>query len=311
MKRRIALMLLALACVLALAGCACEHEWVDANCVNPKTCSKCQATEGAPLGHVWAAATCETAKTCETCGETEGEAKGHSMVDATCTEARHCEACSLVEGEALGHTWLDATTEAPKTCEACGKTEGERIVTDERFTTESTKGLYGNWSGIETTTFEEMGLEEGNTTAVGMEIKYGFANDGSFTMSILLADEETFKKDYTAWMVEMTYQGLEAEGMTRDEVDAAMMETMGMNTEDYVKSMVDELNLNDILAGVFSGMGLGGNYYVQGDNLYMGEDWESEMEPYAYVLDGDSLKMKDTQGEEISFTRAAEEKNDK
>ena len=29
----------------------CEHDWADADCDTPKTCSKCQATEGEALGH--------------------------------------------------------------------------------------------------------------------------------------------------------------------------------------------------------------------------------------------------------------------
>lgn len=31
------LLLLVLACTFVLAGCACEHEWVDADCLTAKT----------------------------------------------------------------------------------------------------------------------------------------------------------------------------------------------------------------------------------------------------------------------------------
>ena len=41
---------LSLVMLLALAGCACEHEWMDADCVNPRTC-ECGETEGEALGH--------------------------------------------------------------------------------------------------------------------------------------------------------------------------------------------------------------------------------------------------------------------
>ena len=34
-----------------MTGCGCKHEWVDATCTAPKTCSKCQETEGEALGH--------------------------------------------------------------------------------------------------------------------------------------------------------------------------------------------------------------------------------------------------------------------
>ncbi|MCM1267477.1 MAG: hypothetical protein NC302_06190 [Bacteroidales bacterium] len=53
----------------------CEHEWADATCTAPKTCSKCGATEGEALGHTWVDATFAAPKTCSVCGETEGTVK--------------------------------------------------------------------------------------------------------------------------------------------------------------------------------------------------------------------------------------------
>lgn len=37
----------------ALGYCTGEHEWTDATCETPKTCSTCGKTEGDPLGHDW------------------------------------------------------------------------------------------------------------------------------------------------------------------------------------------------------------------------------------------------------------------
>lgn len=56
----------------------CSHEWIDATCTAPKTCSKCEKTEGESLGHSWEEATCTEPKTCSRCGLTEGEALGHT-----------------------------------------------------------------------------------------------------------------------------------------------------------------------------------------------------------------------------------------
>lgn len=125
--KKLLMITLALAMLLALAGCACEHEWLEADCVNPKTCAQCQETEGAPLGHSWSAATCVDPKICENCGATEGEAKGHVWVEATCTEPNTCSVCGETDGEPLGHAWVDATELAPKTCSACGITEGDPL----------------------------------------------------------------------------------------------------------------------------------------------------------------------------------------
>jgi hypothetical protein len=64
---------------------SCVHNWKDATCVTPKTCTKCGATEGTALGHNFNAATCTDPKTCSVCGITEGTALGHNYVDGFCT----------------------------------------------------------------------------------------------------------------------------------------------------------------------------------------------------------------------------------
>ena len=125
--KKLLIIALALAMLLALAGCACEHEWMDADCVTPKTCANCSEIEGAPLGHTWSAATCVDPKVCEDCGATEGEPKGHEWVEATCTEPNVCSVCGETDGEPLGHAWVDATEFEPKTCSACGVTEGDPL----------------------------------------------------------------------------------------------------------------------------------------------------------------------------------------
>jgi len=47
------LALLLLVNVFALAGCdeVCIHQWSQATCTLPKTCSLCNKTEGKALGH--------------------------------------------------------------------------------------------------------------------------------------------------------------------------------------------------------------------------------------------------------------------
>ena len=64
-------MMMALSCVL-LTGCHLKHEWLEATCTEPKTCTVGGETEGEALGHTWTEATCALPKTCSVCGETEG-----------------------------------------------------------------------------------------------------------------------------------------------------------------------------------------------------------------------------------------------
>jgi len=116
MKKKIVLVLSLLMCVL-LSGCCLSHEWQTASCTAPKTCVKCQKTEGEPLEHTWEDATCETSKTCKDCGITEGDPLGHTpgeweqiSLDPITLErerVKHCTVCeALVEEETATLTTL-------------------------------------------------------------------------------------------------------------------------------------------------------------------------------------------------------------
>ena len=147
------------ALLTALTGCGHEHNWAEATCTEPKTCTECGKTEGEPLGHKWKEATCTEAKTCSVCGETEGEPLGHKWKEATCTEAKTCSVCGETEGEPLGHKWQEATCTKPKTCSVCGATEGEpsgHVVED--------------WEVTKEPTCTETGTREGTCTVCGQTV---------------------------------------------------------------------------------------------------------------------------------------------
>lgn len=50
MKRWRVILMVAMVALL-LTGCCLSHEWADATCEEPKTCTKCGKTEGDALGH--------------------------------------------------------------------------------------------------------------------------------------------------------------------------------------------------------------------------------------------------------------------
>lgn len=70
---------LALAMVLSMVGCGCDHSWEEATCTTPKTCTDCGETEGEPAGHTpgqWVVSAVDTEKLtmtrdliCDVCGE--------------------------------------------------------------------------------------------------------------------------------------------------------------------------------------------------------------------------------------------------
>lgn len=305
MKRKFTVMTLLLICLLVLSGCACEHEWVDANCSTAKTCSLCEETEGAPLGHSWMAATCTGAKTCEICGEVSGTALGHAWVDATCTEAKACSTCALTEGEALGHVWVDATTEAPKTCTTCALTEGERIITDERFTTAATAEIQGTWVCDFIITGEMMQVDDfsGEMTC---ELFLELRNDGTLTMGVTEAGRVAFKQAMIQYLIDTLYAEFAASGYDQAAADDAMQQTYGMTTPEYAEYAIAELDLDAMIDEItFDAV-----YYVENGLLYFGNDWDDTMESSEFALDGDTLSLEgDIYGasaEYTEFTRVTE-----
>ena len=90
--------------VIAAGNADCQHQWNNANCTTPKTCSLCGATDGEALGHTYGEAVETVAPDCTNAGEKQ----------STCT------ACGDVKTEAiqaLGHNYVDGF------CSACGAEE--------------------------------------------------------------------------------------------------------------------------------------------------------------------------------------------
>ena len=112
----------------------CDHEWAEATCTEPATCTKCGETEGEALGHDWEEATCTEPETCSRCGETEGEALGHDWEDATCTEPETCSVCGEIQGDPLGHTVEEWTVVLEPTCAVEGEQTGTCTVCGEEVT---------------------------------------------------------------------------------------------------------------------------------------------------------------------------------
>lgn len=116
---------------------ACEHEWVDATCVAPKTCGKCGETEGEPNPDAhdmvadpesFVAATCttdgsEAGTKCSRCTHKVAGAvipAAHSFAaEWTSDSAQHWHACSIAgctgKTDIADHTWVNGE------CSVCHK----------------------------------------------------------------------------------------------------------------------------------------------------------------------------------------------
>jgi len=276
--------LLVMLCLM-LTGCACKHEWNDANCVTPKTCSLCQVTEGEALGHTYADATCESPKTCTVCKATDGEPLGHTWVDATCTAPKTCSVCQKTEGELAAHTWIDATTETPKTCSVCEKTEGERIITDSRFKTANCKDLFGTWSGVVEVPGKDF-VDQNFTGALKMQYSIVFNQDGTFQEITKLLNEEQLNKSVEDYYIDIFYKEFTNLGYTQAQADEAMIATYGMNVNDYAKKMASVFNWENLVNTTINGV-----YYVANGKLCSGNSWSVALDTDNYTIANNTLTI--------------------
>ena len=254
MKRKLIVTLLLVLCVLSLTACKCKHKtWLDATCDTPKTCADCGETEGTAPGHDWQEASCEIAKICNICGE--------------------------LQGDALGHNWEEATTEAPKTCTLCGLTEGEKIVTDSRFTTESTKDLYGKWVCTVEMDGDILNLEDFDGV-LPINVHLAFTNDGRMTLNLSIADIDTFNAVMKEYMLELFYKEVTSSSLTKAEADAAMKEAYGVTMEQYVELALASIDLDTIFAQATRNF----VYYVKDNTLYTANTWNDKMTANTFIL---------------------------
>ena len=161
---------------------ALEHEFKNG------VCEICGEKDPSFHQHDWQNATCTEPKTCSDCGETEGEALGHtevvdSAVEATCTESgltegSHCSVCEEVlvaqsVVNALGHTEVVDSAVVP-TCTATGLTEGKHcLVCNEVLVAQSVVNALGHTEVIDSAvapTCTATGLTEGKHCSVCNEV---------------------------------------------------------------------------------------------------------------------------------------------
>lgn len=361
------LLLLALVCLLSLAGCGCEHQWLDATgghgqvcdlcgqtqnadepcsyadggiadcknppiciicgkpkveakdhawkdatCYDPKICADCGAMEGQPAGHSypdvpldcenpaactvcgelrqeakahnWKEATCVDPKLCLACGQQRQETKPHDWKEATCAEPKSCLVCGRQEGETKPHTWLDATVNAPKTCSVCGETEGEPLDAKSLFDAQVCQPLFGSWEGEFVMTGEMMG--DPSLPEIRVILGITFHDDGTWSESVRLADEEAFQKVLTEYYIQVLYAEFEGYGMTKEEADQTMMEAYGKTVAEYAAALAQIIDINAAL-GLSAVTGV---YFVADGQLYFGQTWE-EMEAEPLLLEDGKLTL--------------------
>ncbi len=153
--KKISVCILFLLLCLLITGCGCEHQWMGADCLSPKTCSLCGEVEGEVLPHQWMDADCTRPKTCALCALTEGEATPHSWIEASCSAPESCSECGVTQGEKLEHTyseWSFGTDTMSRKCINCGETESSAMD----YVLYLTTVLKGRWDCTVVSLFDQL-----------------------------------------------------------------------------------------------------------------------------------------------------------
>lgn len=299
--KRIGILLLVLACILGCTGCICSHQWVEADCLTPKTCPLCGKTEGQAPGHRWQEATCLAPQTCGICKLTQGETVDHSWSDATCTAPKTCRWCGLTEGEMLNHNWEKATTEAPRTCTYCNATEGERIITDERFTTEANQMLFGKWITEAVMAGEDLNLES-FMEQIPVVVTLVFGEDGTMEKRVSLPDPEAFLEELISITEERLYAQFEEMDIDRETADEMFADAYDMTISEYAAQSW----VNADLDGMLNVHGIQGVYYASGDILNTAANWASEFTNNLFAIEDSKLTITNPDGTAMVLTRTEE-----
>lgn len=297
--KKFAMLLLILACIIGCTGCFCGHQWIEADCLNPRTCPLCGKTEGQAIGHLMTEATCQAPQTCRLCGLTQGDPVGHGWMEATCDAPQTCQWCALTEGDPLGHSWEDATTEAPRTCIRCAATEGERIVTDQRFTTATNQVLFGLWTGETVITGEALNLED-YMEQVPVVVTVVFEEDGTVKQAFSLPDGEAFLAELIRITEERVYTRFEELDFTREEANDILVNTYGMTVSEFAADAWAEADLQGMLA-VHNSDGV---YFIAGDQLNLADTWEAEFTASPFSVEDTKLTVTDSEGNTLELIRA-------
>lgn len=200
-------------CLVLLTGC-CRHEWLEADCVNPKTCAKCGEIEGAALGHTPG----------EVCQTTD-------IVNAQMITERYCEICGAKISEEKmpissfistdQATFLFTPNEYLERLMNLAETDYPSIsyAIDENGTVEIDRGVddgktiqfifyHPDSTPLLETEYDEAVVFCVSVTACGTAEEVGQAFDSDFIYAVAYATDPSFTKDSLQELLEKKYDAL-------------------------------------------------------------------------------------------------------
>lgn len=171
------------------------------------------------------------------------------------------------------------------------------------------KQLYGSWSGEismdlseDISTLAELGIDMSDVeTTLPMAVTFTFNKDGTYSMT---PDREKVEAALNNMMtsmldkvVEALYIQFEAQGVTKEQVDALMQEQYNTDLAGFAQQSLGEaVDYDDI----FSDSDSEGHFEVKDGVLYTWGEDETDREGMTYTLSGDSLTFESSDNAETT-----------
>ena len=155
---------------------------------------------------------------------------------------------------------------------------------EEEEVVELEDGIVGTWT-VDITLTEEM-LELEGASIEGIPVNLTFDEDGECTLTLGEDAEEILVDSMMDIMLDMVYSEMEAEGMTRDEIDELFETYYEMSVVDYVEAALEEADFSSM----FDEMEETTEYEVDGDTL---------------IIDGDEMTA-EIKGKKLTITEDAD-----
>ena len=231
MKKKILIGIIAVItviCAFSFTACndECDHQWTDASCTAPKTCSICQETEGQANGHSYKTDFDKNESQhwyeCSVCGDKKDAAEHTFNVPAATEQTdKYCTVCNYIAEYQLGHihtydTVLSYDEEGHYYAATCGHTELKKDFAFHSFST-NTVAPTCTEQGYTTHTCDcGKVVKDEYTAASGHQFHTTFTKDGAGHWFAAKCIHSTERKEYSAhnYVATVTEPTCTAQGYT-------------------------------------------------------------------------------------------------
>ena len=124
----ISVFMLIVVLAFSLSSCECNHEWQEATCTTPRTCTKCGETIGTTLYHNYERVGCDEYLRCKDCGTDSTYSKSYHSYVGNCEEIGACFYCGEPSPKALEHTYKGNIHTGIIKCKNCNETISEEDI---------------------------------------------------------------------------------------------------------------------------------------------------------------------------------------